>query len=263
MFNQTVANEAPYTQAGYGAQSELNYLLGIPGYENINQPSYNGPGGGPNGNGGYGGYRGYAGPGGYGGIGVGGYGYTPGAGVGGSGMVGATPSGTAPAGYSSAAGGYGSLLTPFNASNFQQLSPAYQFQLQQGQQGTLNGDASSVGALSGAAQKDLMSYNQGLANTSFNTAFNQYQTQQGNIYSRLAGVAQTGQAAASNQATGASNFGASIGQQAANVGAAQAGGIVGATNAITGGIQSALPWLVQAGNSTAGIGSSLGFTGGG
>ena len=139
---------------------------------------------------------------------------------------------------SSTAGGYGSLLTPFTAQNFQQLSPAYQFQLQQGQQGVLNTDSGSQGALSGAALKDLTGYNQGMANTSFNNAFNQYQTQQGNIYSRLASVAQTGQAAASNQATGASNFGSSIGQSATNVGSALGGGTVGAGNALSGGASS-------------------------
>lgn len=152
---------------------------------------------------------------------------------------------------SSTGGGFGSLNTPFTAQNFQQMSPAYQFQLQQGQQGTLNSET-GTGALSGSALKDLTSFNQGLANTSFNTAFNQYQTQQSNTYNRLMGVAQMGQGAASNQATGASNFGASIGQSATNVGTALAGGAVGSANAIAGGLSGAansygasqaLPWL--------------------
>ena len=179
MFNQTVANEQPYMNAGYGAQSQLNYLLG------------NG---------------------------------TPGS------------SGVA---ASSASGGYGSLNAPFTASMMQQYSPAYQFQLQQGQQGVLNQDATSQGAESGAALKDLTSFNQNYANTAFNNAFNQYQTQQSNTYSRLGGVAQLGQAAASNQATGASAFGNSIGQSISNVGTAQAGGTVGSANAISSGLSNA------------------------
>ena len=88
-----------------------------------------------------------------------------------------------------------------------------------------------------------MGYNQNLANTAWDSAFNQYQTQQGNIYARLAGVSQLGQAAASNQATGASNFGSSIGQQVANAGTARAGGIVGATNSL--GSLGSLPWLTS------------------
>lgn len=187
MYNQTVSNESPFLQAGMGATSQLNYLLGTG---------------------------------------------TPG------------QNGTAD---SSAAGGFGSLNAPFTADTFKSMSPAYQFQLQQGQQGTLNSET-GTGALSGAALKDLTSFNQGLANTSFNTAFNQYQTQQSNTYQRLMGVASMGQGAASNQATGASNFGASIGQSATNIGTAQAGGVVGGANAIAGGLSSAansasLPWL--------------------
>ena len=94
---------------------------------------------------------------------------------------------------SSSAGGYGSLLSPFTAQTMAEYSPAYNFQMQQGRQGVLNGDAAGTGVLSGAAQKDLMGYNQNFANTAFNNAFNQYQAQQGNIYSRLSGVANLGQ----------------------------------------------------------------------
>jgi hypothetical protein len=135
---------------------------------------------------------------------------------------------------------------------FKTMSPAYQFQMQQGAQGTLSQDASGSGALSGAALKDLTSFNQNFANTSFNNAFNQYQTQQSNTYQRLMGVATLGQGAASNQSTGASNFGASIGQSATNIGTAQAGGVMGSANALAGGLSGAasaygtsqaLPWL--------------------
>ena len=212
MFNTTVANEQSYMNAGEQAQGKLNYLLGI-GPQASGATSGNG----------YNSQSGY------------------GIGAGGSIYQGLTTGGTGSnpnPDSSSPAGGYGSLLTPFTASNFHDMSPAYQFQLQQGQQGVLNTDSGSQGALSGAALKDLTGYNQGMANTSFNNAFNQYQTQQGNIYSRLASVAQTGQAAASNQATGASNFGSSIGQSATNVGSALGGGTVGAGNALSGGASS-------------------------
>lgn len=183
MFNTTLANEQPFLQAGQGATSQLNYLLGI-----------------------------------------------------------GTPNNT-----SGAQGAFGSLNAPFTADMMKQYSPAYQFQMQQGQQGVLNQDAGTTGALSGAALKDLTSFNQQNANTAFNNAFSQYNTQQSNTYNRLAGIAQMGQGAASNQATGASNFGASIGQSATNVGTALAGGQVGVANSISGGIQSAAPWLAYGG----------------
>jgi hypothetical protein len=140
------------------------------------------------------------------------------------------------------AAGYGSLNAPFTTDTFKQMSPAYQFQLQQGAQGTLNQDASAQGAESGAALKDLQSYNQNFANTSFNNAFNQYQTQQNNIFGRLNALATLGQGAASNQATGASSFANSIGQSATNVGTALAGGTVGAANALSGAVQNAGLW---------------------
>jgi hypothetical protein len=179
-FQTINAQESPYLSAGYGATSQLNYLLG------------NGP---------------------------------PGT----TGPTGTTAS-------SSTGGGYGSLISPFTAQNFQQMSPAYQFQLQQGQQGVLNTDSSSQGALSGAALKDLTSYNQNMANTSFNNAFNQYQTQQSNIYSRLAGIANLGQSAASQQAQSGTALAGQAAQSATNVGTALAGGTVGATNALGGGV---------------------------
>lgn len=149
---------------------------------------------------------------------------------------------------SSPDGGFGSLSQPFNISNFQQLSPAYNFQLGQGQQNVLNSDAAGAGALSGSAQKDLINYNQGLANTSFNNAFNQYQTQQGNIFSRLSGIANLGQSAASQTAQSGTALAGQAAQSATNIGTAQAGGTVGAANAISGGLSSAaLPWLVNGG----------------
>jgi hypothetical protein len=137
---------------------------------------------------------------------------------------------------------YGSLLRPFNTSDWQSLSPAYQFQRQQGMQGTLNGNANSAGALSGSAQKDLMDYNQNLANTSFNNAFNMYQTQQGNIYQRLAGISQLGQSAASATGQQGTALAGQAAQSAQNYGTAMGGAISGAAGSV-GSAASALPWL--------------------
>jgi hypothetical protein len=126
------------------------------------------------------------------------------------------------------------------------MSPAYQFQMQQGQQGVLNQDASGQGALSGSALKDLIGYNQGYANTAFNNAFNQYQTQQGNIYNRLAGVATLGQNAAANTGAQGTALAGNIAQSVSNAGSALAAGQVGAANAYAGGLNMmAMPWLMS------------------
>ena len=142
--------------------------------------------------------------------------------------------------------GYGSLSAPFTAQNFQQMSPAYNFQLQQGQQGVLNSDAAGQGSLSGSALKDLTNYNQGMANTSFNNAFNQYQTQQGNIFSRLSGLAGLGQNAATNTGQQGTALAGQAAQSATNVRYCTRGRSGGSANAISGGISSALPWLYRA-----------------
>jgi hypothetical protein len=143
-------------------------------------------------------------------------------------------------------GAYGNLTKPFTTQDWQQLSPAYNFQRQQGMQGSLNGNAAGQGALSGAAQKDLMSYNQNLANTSFNNAFNMYQTQQGNIYERLAGLAHLGQAATSNTAAQGTALAGQAAQSAQNYGSAMGGAYAGLGGAVGTGI-SALPWLMKSG----------------
>lgn len=155
--------------------------------------------------------------------------------------------GLAPTAASSPGGGYGSLLQPFTMDTWRNLSPQYGFQLQQGQQGVLNQDAIGSGALSGAAQKDLMEFNQNLANTSFGNAFNMYQTQQGNIYQRLAGLSQLGQAAAANTGQQGTALTGQIGQAITNAGTAQAAGQVGAANAWSGALSnmSYMPWLMK------------------
>lgn len=245
-YQNTVAQEQPYLQSGYGAQSQLNYLLGI-GQNPSQAQAPSGTGYGYSAGSGYGGAAGMN-------AYYGGYPYSPSQGGSTSAMQPTT---------SSTAGGFGSLLSPFTADTFKQYSPAYQFQLQQGQQGVLNGDSSSAGALSGAAQKDLMSFNQNEANTAFNNAFNQYQTQQGNVYTRLANVANLGQNAASNTGQIGANLAGSTAQSITNAGSASAAGQVGVANSLSGGVNSAIPWLMNGsgGGGSAYEGSGTSFTG--
>jgi len=216
-FQTITGQESPFIQSGYGSLGQLNYLLGNGTPGTAAQP----------------------------GVGM----------LGGNGSSKAFQ-GTAPVASSSQAGSFGSLLSPFNVSNWQQLSPDYNFVKQQGQQGVLNSDAAGQGSLSGAALKDLTNYNSGLANTSFNNAFNQYQTQQGNIFSRLSGIAQLGQAAATNTGQQGTALAGQAGQAAQNVGTALAGGTVGSANAITGALSSAAPWLAYGGGGNGSAGAT-------
>jgi hypothetical protein len=161
---------------------------------------------------------------------------------------------------SSAAGGFGSLNAPFTADMMKQYSPAYQFQMAQGQQGVLNTDASASGALSGAALKDLTSFNQQYANTAFQNAFTQYQTQQQNVYNRLSGLVNTGEAAAAGTAATGAQLAGTAATAAQNVGTAQAGGIVGASNALSGGMTNAALWAQLGGGGFNGLNTATSGT---
>lgn len=274
-YQDTVNRNAPFTQSGYGALSALDWGLGITPQNANGQPVGQGGGNGVDPSSGY-----RVGPGGSisqaiaGGSGshvpptyTGNHGYAaaPGTTFGGSSgipsgmgpggnvsMGQANPGSAAPTTAGGAPGqtgglGYGSLTKAFDTSDWQQLSPAYNFQLRQGQQGVQNAASAGQGAMSGSALKDLTDYNQSAANTSFNNAFNQYQTQQGNIFSRLSGIAGLGQSSANNTGQQGTTLAGQAAQSAQNIGTAQAGGVVGAANAVSGGINSALPWLTAGG----------------
>lgn len=184
MYDQTVANEAPYRAIGVGAAGKLSDLLGT------------------------------------------------------SGNTGAT--------------GYGSLTTPFTAKDYlSNQDPGYQFQLDQGTKALQNSQAAGGGVLSGAALKDLISFNQGTAATGYQNAWNRWNTQQGNTYSRLGSLAQLGESAASNQASGASTFAGGISNTITGAGNANAAGAVGAANALTGGANAAAGYYYLNGSGTA------------
>jgi hypothetical protein len=139
----------------------------------------------------------------------------------------------------------GGYLTQQFAPTQAQLNayPGYQFALQTGGQAVRNADTPGVGALSGAALKDLTNFNVGTANQYYGQYFNQFQTQQNNIFSRLQGIAQLGQAGASTTAQSATQLGTGIAQAQAAAAGSEAGGIVGATNSLGG-----VPMSVLLGN---------------
>lgn len=132
--------------------------------------------------------------------------------------------------------GYGSLNAPFTAQDYlANQDPGYQFQLQTGAQATRNADTPGVGSLSGPALKDLMGFNQSMAATGYQNAFNRYQTQNSNVAARLQGLVQSGQNAASNTGQAGSSLGQGIASSTIAGGNASAAGILGGTNAISGG----------------------------
>lgn len=139
-------------------------------------------------------------------------------------------------------GGYlNNQTAPTFDANTVTNSPGYQFAQKQGLSQVANAEAPNVGALSGAALKALTNFSSGTAaqyyNDYFNqanTVFNQGQTQQNNIFSRLSGIAGLGQNAASNVGTSGTSLGIGAAQSTAAAGASSAAGTVGAANALSG-----------------------------
>jgi hypothetical protein len=128
---------------------------------------------------------------------------------------------------------YGSLTKPFDVEEFYKYQdPGYWFRLQQGTQGLQNSAAAQSGALSGAALKDLLTFNQDSASQEYGNAFNRYQTQQGNIFSRLSDIAHLGQNAAAGVGAQGTQLAGQAGQAISNAGSAAGAGYVGAGNAL-------------------------------
>jgi len=139
---------------------------------------------------------------------------------------------------------FGSFTQPFDVEQFYNYAdPGYAFQLQQGNQALQNSAAMGGSALGGAALKDLLKYNQDYAGTAYNDAFNRYQTQQGNIFSRLSSLLQLGQNAASNVGAQGTQLAGQAGQAISNAGAASGAGIVGAGNNLGSGLTNY--WLMR------------------
>jgi len=120
-------------------------------------------------------------------------------------------------------GAYGSLAQPFTLDQFHE-DPGYQFMLQQGQQALKASQAANGTLLSGAGLKGLDAYTQGLASQEYQQAFNNYNTNQTNLYNRLAGLSGTGQTANAQTGAAAQNYGNQAGNYITQAGSANAAG---------------------------------------
>jgi len=128
-------------------------------------------------------------------------------------------------------GGY--LTQTFNPTQAQlEAYPGYQFQRDQGLLALQSANSAGGSAISGPALKSLMGFNQGLAASNYQNYFNQFQTQQNNIFNRLNTIATLGQNAAGNLGTAGTQLGTGIAQAQAGAAGSIAGGIAGATNNI-------------------------------
>ena len=134
--------------------------------------------------------------------------------------------------------GYGKGKQTFtNADLMSNLAPNYNWQLQQGLNATNNLANSSGGKFSGNTMVANDTYAQGLAGNAYQQAFNNFNTSQGNIYNRLAGIANIGTQANQTLAGAASGAANGIAQGAIGAGNAAAAGTMGVANSLSGGLQ--------------------------
>ena len=165
--------------------------------------------------------------------------------------------------------GYGSLSRNFGMQDFQQ-DPGYAFRMSEGLKALERSAAGRGGAASGAAMKGITQYGQNLASQEYQNAFNRYMANRQSRLSPLQNLMGMGAGAASglsNAASGmsgaAGQFGQIGGQSYGDIGNAQAAGIMGPLNALSGGLGSAVN-TYQTGQLINALGrNSGGFYGGG
>ncbi len=135
------------------------------------------------------------------------------------------------------------LTAPFTAGTLSS-TPGYQFALSQGLLGVSNENAAMGLTGSGAEAKALTGYASGAAQNVYNAQFQNYLAQNQQIANLLLGSAGIGSAAAGTLAGlygnagtaalgGSVNTGAGVGNALTQIGNAQAGGAVGASNSLT------------------------------
>lgn len=117
---------------------------------------------------------------------------------------------------------YGSLSKKFSMADYT-ADPGYQFRLDEGNKSINAAQAARGGFYSGAALKEADKYNSNMASQEYGNAYSRFNTDQGNLYSRLGGLANAGAgatntavAANQNNATALGGIYAAQGQNAAN-----------------------------------------------
>jgi len=137
----------------------------------------------------------------------------------------------------------GEFNRPFTAADLNTyLAPNYQWQLSQGQGALQNQMNAAGGLVSGNAFKGMQDYTQNFASNAYQNAFNNYQTQQSNIYNRLANIAGLGSGAAQSMGSTTAGMSPGIASSMMGYGNAQAAGTMGGANAIGSGLTNYAMW---------------------
>lgn len=125
---------------------------------------------------------------------------------------------------------YGALLRPFSMADYQQ-DPGYQFRLKEGLKQLQSSAAARGGALSGATQRGVQNFAQGLASQEYGNAYDRYTGRQRDVYNMLSGQQAVGERTTTQLGQAGQNYANQAGEYAVQAGNARASGYVGAANA--------------------------------
>jgi hypothetical protein len=138
----------------------------------------------------------------------------------------------------------GMLMKPFGMEDFKE-SPAYQFNLQQGQKAIEKAAAKRGTYYAPSTLQDISKFSQGMASNEFNNAYGQYNQNMKNIWDRLYSLSGSGQNAAANVGGFGTTVAGQVGENMIGAGNAQAAGTVGGANALTGGVNNYLNYSMM------------------
>ena len=136
------------------------------------------------------------------------------------------------------AAGYGKYAKDFSMADYQ-ADPGYAFRLGEGMKALRHTAGSRGGLISGGTLKGMQDYAQGSASQEYGNAFNRYQTNRANQLQPLGSLVSSGQAAASNQAGQAGQYGVNAGNLMTQAGQAIGAGQLGMANTLASGIGTA------------------------
>src|SRR4029077_4725871 len=145
------------------------------------------------------------------------------------------------------------------------LAPNYEFMKQQGLGALQNFSTMGGGLFSGNTLKAIADYTTNYAQNGYQQAFQNFTSNQTNIFNRLASIAGLGQNAKAPTANAGATLGTGMAGTIAGAGTALGGGIVGAGNALSGGINNAISWytlpnILRMGGATGGGAPNEGIT---
>lgn len=130
--------------------------------------------------------------------------------------------------------GYGSLMRDFGMEDFK-ADPGYGFRLSEGQKALERGTAARGGLGGGRYLKDITRFGQDMGSQEYGNAFNRFQANRSNKLNPLQAFVGQGQSATNAIGNAAGQYGMNAGNNMTSAGAAQAAGIMGRANALTGG----------------------------